>query len=156
VTTNTRETIQFAIALIAAWEAHDLSATARLLSDDFVLTGPAPVALGKQEFLTFQAIHNESFADWRFNPSVISADGASARVQFQITATHTGAFDVSRLGLPVPSVAPTGKSRAWPAEHMTVTVRDSTIARLDVQSAPGGGLIGTLEWLGVVLPESVA
>ena len=146
---NTRETLQAAIALMSAWETRDLNATARLLSDDFQLTGPAPVALGKQEYLGFQAIHNEGFADWQFNPAQVSIEGDTARCTFQITATHTGAWDVSKLGVPVPAVAATGKHRAWPVEHMTVTVEKGLVRHLDVSNEPGGGVQGTLEWLGV-------
>ena len=150
--TNNRETLQTALAAIAAWEAHDLNAAARLLADDFQLTGPAPVALGKQEYLGFQAIHNEGFADWQFNPTALQADGDTARMTFQITATHTGAYDVSKLGVPIPPIAATGKHRAWPVEHMTMTVRNGRITHLEVSNKPGGGVVGTLEWLGVRVP----
>jgi len=88
---NTRETLQVTTALIAAWETRDLNAAARLLAEDFQLTGPAPVTLGKQEYLGFQAIHNEAFADWKFNPSQATIEGDTARMTFQITATHTDA-----------------------------------------------------------------
>jgi hypothetical protein len=146
---NSRETLQVTAALMAAWETRDLNATARLLANDFKLTGPAPAALGQQEYLGFQAIHNEAFADWQFNPTQVTLDGGTARVTFQITATHTGAFDVSKLGVPIPAVAATGLSRAWPVEHMTITVEKGLIRQLEVNNEPGGGVSGTLEWLGV-------
>jgi ketosteroid isomerase-like protein len=153
---NSRETLQIATALMAAWENRDLNATARLLGDSFQLTGPAPAALGKQEYLGFQAIHNEGFADWQFNPKEVRVDGDTAYVTFQITATHTGAWDVSKLGLPVPAVAATGKHRAWPVEHMTVQTANGVIQRLEVSNEPEGGVAGTLAWLGVRLPEGMA
>jgi hypothetical protein len=128
---------------------HKLSTAARLLGEGFQLTGPAPQALGPQEYLGFQAIHNEAFADWQFNPTSITLQGDTARLTIQITATHTGAFDVAKLGVPIPAVAPTGLSRAWPVEHTTVTVKDGKVTRLDIQNEPGGGVPGTLAWLGV-------
>jgi hypothetical protein len=147
--TNNRETLQMALALMGAWEARDLNAAARLLADDFQVTGPAPVALGKQEYLGFQAIHNEGFADWQFNPTELTVDGNTARATFQISATHTGAWDVSKLGVPVPPIAATGKHRTWPVEHMAITVENGLVRRLEVMNEPGGGVAGTLEWLGV-------
>ena len=149
---NTRETLQVAINLMAAWENRDLNAAARLLADNFSLTGPAPVALGKPEYLGFQAIHNEGFADWKFNPSLVTVEGDTARVTFQITATHTGAWDVSKLGVPIPAVAATGKYRAWPVEHMTVSVEKGQIRNLEVNNEPEGGVMGTLAWLGIHVP----
>jgi hypothetical protein len=44
--TNNRETLQTVLAVMAAWETRDLNAIARLLTDDFQVTGPAPEALG--------------------------------------------------------------------------------------------------------------
>ena len=153
---NSRETVETALALIAAWEQRDLNAAAHLLADDFVLTGPAPVPLGKQEFLGFQAIHNEAFADWQFNPRAIAVDGQSVELAYQITATHTGAYDVAKLGIPIQPVAPTGRSRAWPAERMAFTVSEGKVAKLDVPNTPGAGVAGTLEWLQVELPAAMA
>lgn len=153
---NSRETIETALALIAAWEKRDLNAAAGLLADGFELTGPAPVPLGKQEYLGFQAIHNEGFADWQFNPREIVVDGQSVRLTYQITATHTGAYDVAKLGIPIPPVAPTGRSRAWPVEQMTFTVSDGKIAGLVVPNTPGAGVAGTLEWLEVAPPAAMA
>ena len=146
---NTCETLQAAVTLMSAWETRDLNAAARLLTDDFQLTGPAAVTLGKQEYLGFQAIHNEGFADWQFNPTLVAVEGDTARVTFQISATHTGAWDVSKLGVPIPAVAATGKHRSWPVEHMTVQVERGQVRQLEVSTGPGGGVAGTLEWLGI-------
>jgi len=56
---------------------------------------------------------------------------------------------VSKLGVPIPAVAATGKYRAWPVEHMTATVEQGQIRKLEINNEPGGGGPGTLEWLGV-------
>ncbi|MFN8515871.1 MAG: nuclear transport factor 2 family protein [Chloroflexia bacterium] len=152
---NTLRNIQTLAALLTAMEDHDLSATARLLSDDFALSGAGPTPLGQDAYLGFQAVHNEAFADWRFNPATVTADGDMVTAIYQISATHTGAFDVAKLGLPIEPIAPTGKSRSWPVEQMTATVRDGKIVSLEVQTQPEGGVMGTLAWLGVSLPSPV-
>ena len=145
-------TLDTAKAVLAAFEARDLKATAALLADDFELTGPAPVALNKDQYLVFQAIHNEGFTDWRFNIKEAHAEGDKAYVSIQITATHNGVYDVSKIGVPIPPLQPTDKSRAWPVEHLTVTVKDGKVRQLYVKNEPAGGVMGTLEWLGVRVP----
>ena len=147
---------EVANALFVAWETGNVEGAAGLLADDFRLTGPAPVPLDKRAFLSFQQVHNEAFADWKFNPQEAGKEGDQVRFHIQITATHTGAYDVGKLGLPVPPVLATGKRRQWPAELFTFTVNDGRIASLHVDTQPGSGVLGTLEWLGVVLPAPSA
>ncbi len=139
-------------AALAAWENRDVGAAARLLADDFVLTGPAPEALGREAYLGFQAVHNEAFPNWKFNPQKIEENDDTVKITFQISATHTGPYDVAKLGVPIPAVVATGKSRSWPVEHMTVNVKDGKISKLYVENEPEGGVMGTLAWLGVNVP----
>jgi hypothetical protein len=136
-------------AALTAWETRDVGAAARLQADDFELTGPAPVALNREAYLGFQAIHNEGFPDWKFNPTQFEENGDTVKVTYQITATHTGPWDVSKLGVPIPAVQPTGKHRAWPVEHMEVTVKADKISKLYVENTAEGGVAGTLQWLGI-------
>lgn len=143
-------------AVLAAWEAHDHEQTQHLLADDFTLTGPAPVPLDKAAYLIFQQVHNAAFADWRFNPQLLEADGDRVQFGVQITATHTGVYDVARLGLPIPAVPATSKRRQWPQETLTFTVRQGQIAGLHVETTVEGGVAGTLTWLGVTLPAPEA
>jgi len=146
--------IQTALAPLASWEARDLGLTASILTEDFVLTGPAPEPLNKEAWLGFQAIHNAAFADWKFNVKTVEVQSDDmVKVTIQITATHTGAYDVAKLGVPVPAIAPTGKQRTWPVEYFFLTLMDGKVSRVDVHNAPDGGVIGTLAWLGVQLPE---
>lgn len=144
--------VETAQALLSAWEAHDLAKSASLLADDFVLTGPAPVPLGKEAYLTFQAVHNEAFPDWRFNQELAEATAHRVRFPIQITSTHLGSYDVSKLGIPIPPVAATGKRRQWPQEALTFTVGNGQIIALHADTTPEGGVVGALAWLGVELP----
>ena len=147
---------EVAKALIAAWEAGDVDRAASLLTDDFKLTGPAPVPLDKQAYLVFQQVHNQAFADWRFNPQVVEEQAERVKLDIQITSTHTGTYDVSKLGLPVPPIAATGKRRQWPQESLTFTVNNGRVSALHAEVKPGGGVMGALEWLGVKLPSADA
>jgi len=124
-------------AALAAWEARDLDKTASLLADNFVLTGPAPEPLSKAAFLMFQKVHNDAFADWSFNARDFQEQGQVVRSTIQITATHTGDFDVSKLGLSIPPITATGKSRQWPQETLTFTVEDDKMWPSMPKSAQG-------------------
>lgn len=146
---NATETAKTALA---TWEAHDPGKMASLLADDFILTGPVPVPLDKQAFMVFQQVHNEAFADWKFNPEVLEAQGDRVKMRIQITATHTGSLDVGKLGLPMPLIPATGKRRQWPQELFTFIVKDSRVSSLHVDTQPEGGVLGTLAWLGIDLP----
>jgi hypothetical protein len=137
---------------LAAWEAHDLGKVASLLAEDFAMTGVAPILLDKPAFLTFQQVHNAAFADWKFNPEVVEEQGDQVKLDIQITTTHTGTYDVSKLGIPVPPIPATGKRRQWPQESLTFTVKNGQVTAIQADTPPDGGLIGTLEWLDVKLP----
>jgi SnoaL-like domain len=140
--------------LLAAWEMHDLTKTVGLLADNFKLTGPAPKPLNKEAFLMFQRVHNEAFPDWKFNVSDLEAVDNEVYVTIRIRATHLGVYDVSKLGLSIPPIQPTGKSRSWPVEYLTCTVKNNKITHIEVTNGPDGGLMGTLAWLGVELPAA--
>ncbi len=149
--------IDIAKAVVNGFETRDLKKTASLLSDDFVLTGPAPVPLNKDAYLAFQSVHNEAFPDWKFNPSQWQENGDTVTVLVGITATQTGAYDVSKLGIPIPPVPATGKFTRWPVgEQMTFVVKGGKVVSAHVETKPGGGVIGTLERLGVNLPTPPA
>jgi hypothetical protein len=139
--------------MIAAWEANDLNKVASLLSDDFVLTGPAPVPLNKEAYLAFQSVHNVAFLDWKLNVSAWQENGDTVRATIGITGTQTGVFDVSKLGLPIPPVPATGKFTRWPVgEELIFTIKGDKIIAAHATTLPGGGVMGTLERLGVNVP----
>jgi len=124
------------------------------LADDFVLTGPAPVPLDKEAFLVFQQVHTDAFPDWNFNAQVLEEKGEQVRAVVQITGTHLGTYDVSKLGLPLPPVPATAKRRQWPPDYLDFTVAGDKITKLNVTVSPEGGVIGTLAWLGVKVPAA--
>lgn len=146
-------TLETTLAVMKAWEDRDLNATARLLADNFVVTGPAPEALGKDAYMGFQAVHNAAFAEWKFNVRETRVEGDKVYLTFQIHAKQTAPFDVSKLGIPLAPIPNTGKERDWPVEHMTATVKNGQMTELEIANEPGGGLIGTLEWLGAPMPH---
>jgi hypothetical protein len=142
--------------LFAAWEAHDLTKMASLLADNFKLTGAAPQPLNREAFLMFQRVHNEAFADWKFTVIELDATiGNEVDVIYYITATHTGSYDLSHLGMVMPPIQPSGKSLRWSIEHMTCTVKNGKISQLEVETTQGDWVTGIIEWLGAKPPALV-
>lgn len=141
--------------LLAAWESHNLSQTARLLTPNFKLIGLTPKPLNREEFLMFQRVYNEAFPNWKFNLSDIEVQGHEVHLTAHVRATHAGVFDASKLGIAVPRIPPTGKARSWPVEYLTCNVKSGKITRIDIETRPAGKLLGTLAWLGVELPTGL-
>lgn len=139
--------------LLAAWEAHDLTKTASLLADNVKLTGAAPQPLNREAFLMFQRVHNEAFPDWKFNVIKLEAKGNEVYVIYRIRATHAGIYDLSKLGIAIGSIRPTGKYRTWPVEYMSCTVKNGKISQIEVETAPGDWVTGIIDWLVTRPPE---
>jgi hypothetical protein len=133
--------------LLMAWEAHDLTQTANLLTDDFTLTGAAPQPLNRETFLMFQRVHNEAFPDWKFNVIELEARGHEVEVTCRINATHTGIYDLSKLDIAIGPIRPRGKSLRWPIDYMTCTVKNGRVSQIKVDTALGDWVTSIIESL---------
>jgi hypothetical protein len=133
--------------LLAAWEAHDLTQTADLLADNFTLTGAAPQLLNKETFLIFQRVHNEAFPDWKFNVIEFETRGNEVEVACRISATHTGIYDLSKLGMAIKPILPRGQSLRWPLDYMACIVKNGRVSQIKVDTAPGDWITGIIESL---------
>jgi len=137
-------------AFAAALEARDFSMAASYLAYDFVFSGPVPQPIGKQEFIAVQSAFEDAFQDWSFNSHDEVEQGDKVLSAVQITGTHT-----RDLVLPMPGMPPipaTNKRVSLPEEHLEFTFKGDKIASLTSDNAPGGGVPGILQQLGVPLP----
>jgi len=132
---------------LAAVEAGDFKKLDGMVADDMVFAGPVPEPLGKREFIGVQSAMHAAMPDWKFNPSDFKENGDVVTVYFQITGTQTGELSLPMPGLP--KLPPSGKKISLPKEQSTFTVKNGKLARLDVASTPGGGVMGILSQLGV-------
>jgi hypothetical protein len=108
-----------------AWESSDVPTMTELVADDFVLSGPTPQPLGKQEH------------------------GDSVIAKAHITCTHTGV-----LALPgMPPIPATGKKVALPEEVQTYTVKNGKLTSLSTDARPDAGIPGMLAQLGFPIPQ---
>ncbi len=146
--------LDIAQGMMKAWEDRDAAKAASLLSDSFVLTGPIPVPADKNAYLTLMRVHNIGFPNWKFNAHDWHENGDTVTVTAHITATHTGTYDVSPLGLPLPPIPATGKTPLWGDDAFTFTITGGKIVALEVRLGKNSGVMGTLAQLGVSLPPA--
>ena len=91
--------------VLKAWESNDVQTLTELVADDFVLSGPTPQPLGKQEFIGLMQILHGGMSDFAFNVSSYEEHGDDVIAKAHINATHTGV-----LALPgIPPIPATGK-----------------------------------------------
>jgi predicted ester cyclase len=144
--------VEMASKLFQAIEAADMTAAAKLLSDDFAFSGPVPQPISGREWLGLQQGLSKAFPDWRFNAANIREEGGKVRCTVQITGTHKGELDLSALGMP--KLPATGKSFKLPREEITLGVSNGTFSSLSVPPSDGGGVMGILSQLGVKAPPA--
>ena len=102
-----------------AWESNDVQTMTELVADDFVLSGPTPQPLGKQEFIGLMQILHAGTPDFAFNVSSYEEHDDAVIAKAHITATHTGV-----LALPgMPPIPATGKKVALPEESKPILLR---------------------------------
>lgn len=132
-----------------AWESNDVQMLTELVADDFVLSGPTPQPLGKQEFIGLMQIIHAGTPDFAFNVSNYEEHDDTVIAKSHITATPTGV-----LALPVmPPIPATGKKVALPEEVQTYTLKNGKLASLTTDGKPDAGIPGMLAQLGFPLPQ---
>ena len=133
---------------LKAWESNDAQTLTPLVADDFVLSGPVPQPLGKQEFLGLMHVIHVALPDFAFNISSYEEEGDRVIAKSHITGTHTGV-----LALPgLPPIPPTGKKVSLPEEVQTYTLKDGKLQALSTEARPDAGIPGLLSQLGVAVP----
>lgn len=138
---------ELAKTLMAAVDAGDMAKAGNLLTDDFQISGPFPVPMGKDQWLGIQVAMKQAFPDWRFNLTNIEDHGDSATIYYYITGTHVGALDLTPMGLGV--IPATSKPVKLPPEHADMRIVGGKVAAMEVHGAEGGGLPGLLKQIGV-------
>ncbi len=136
-------------AFSSALEAHDFAKVATYLSDDFVLSGPTPQPVGKNEFIGIQSAFMTAFPDWAFNLGSLEEHGDKVQATVQITGTHTAALVMPGM----PPIPATNKKIALPQERLEFTFKHGKIASLASDGVPGGGIPGALQQIGVQMPS---
>jgi Predicted ester cyclase len=135
---------------LAATEAGDFGKLDSLVADDFSMSGPVPMPVGKREFMGLMMAMVKAMPDWKFNANDFKENGDEVTVPLRITGTHTGELQLPMPGMP--AIPASGTKVSMPAEPSTFTVKNGKLAKLEVASTEGGGVMGILSQLGVNMP----
>ncbi len=149
--TNTTSPTQIARDFFTAVEEKRLAEAFALLSEDLVVKGPAPRALGKREYTGVHSAWAKACPDWRFNASHFEEKGDTVVATIRITATHVNPLSMPIPGLPQ-EIPGSGRKASLPEEKPAITVRDGKIVALEFVTPPGGGVPGLLTQFGIPLP----
>jgi hypothetical protein len=143
-----RETTE---AFLSKYSVLDIQGASLYITDDFTYSGPFPEPLSFEDWKQSSIPFQKSFPDWNFNAALAREEEDAIHITVHVTATHTGDFDLSGLGMGV--VPATGKAIALPETKGRLTFEGDKIANLDLDMVEGTGIPGILAQLGVSKPE---
>lgn len=141
---------EVAEAMEAAYAVGDWATVSQYLAEDFQYVMPG-TTLPKEQVIFFAQLMRNAFPDINYNLHDFSAEGNLAHARQQMSGTHTGALDLSFMGMP--AIPPTGKSVTLPEESLTYTVENGKIVRIESVPSGEGGLPAVLRQLGIALPN---
>lgn len=141
------EPIAIVRTALLAWQNDDKFTLMKHLAPDFMVYDwfPMPISIGT--FMLMGHLFKAAFPDWSMNLTDFREEGERVFVTSRLTGTHTGKLVSVLPGFP--AVPPTGRQIALPEEHVTLTLREQRIARLDVGTATNAGLILIFTQLGI-------
>ena len=143
-------------AFMEALEFKKFDKAAAYLSENFQFSGPAPLSLNKDKFISYWSALATGMPNLSYHfhdpREVIErlGEGKRVRATIQIIGTHTNDFQILLLGFP--PIPATNKSVLLPEEHWEYAVKGNTIAFIRVEQVSGGGIGGILQQLGVDIP----
>jgi hypothetical protein len=144
-------TTELVKTFITAAQSGDMEMAANCLADNFVCRNWTPEPLDKKQFLAVQSALLVALPDFSYNLSDLRRERDNAVTAFiQVTGTHTNALDLPFPGfLPIES---TGLAIALPQVHATFTFEGDKLREMNVESVPGGGIMGVLQQVGSEVP----
>jgi len=122
------------------------------VTDDFVLTGPAPKPIRFDEWAGMHRALLAGIPDFKFNIGDATEEGNIVRLTVQITGTNTGDLDLTAMGLP--KIRATNKPIKMPVEHVEIAfVNGKASKAMLLDNGPENGMGGILKQLGVKPPS---
>jgi hypothetical protein len=144
---NQREIVQ---ALLDSVQRGDFEKAKSLLSNDFQFSGPVPEPINRETWMGINQNLKKAFPNLDYHFHVDSVQGEVTKISAELKGTHSGALDLSPIGLGVTPA--TNKSFSIPREHGTVTCKGDKVTSWVVDRIDGGGLMGILTQLGIAVP----
>jgi hypothetical protein len=133
--------------LLGALARGDSASAGRLMSEDFQFSGAVLKPIGKKEYLSVHEALAAAIPDFDFHPrEVKEIDAETLRMTVGITGTHK-----QTLRMPWSHVEPapaTNKALELPREPVLVRFQGGKVAAIEVETVPGGGVMGILNRVG--------
>ena len=145
---NKRETVQ---ALMDAVQKGDLEVAESMIADEFQFSGPVSEPINKGDWLGMSAILKTAFPDLDYHFKVIGTEGDVVKATSQLSGTHTGSFDLSKMQLG--EISATNKTFVTTREKTKITVQGNKITAWTVEPTQGAGLVEILKQLDVDVPQ---
>ena len=137
-------------ALMDAVQQGDFVKAQSTLADDFQFSGPVPEPVNGPAWMGMSASLKAAFPDLNYQFKIESIDGNTAHISAELKGTHTGALDLSAMGMGV--IPATNKSFAAKHEHGESKVQDGKVKTWAMEKTEGAGLMAILGQLGVKVP----
>ena len=144
---NQREIVQ---TLLDSVQKGDFVKTKSLLADDFQFSGPIPQPINREAWLDLTASLKTAFPDLDYHFHVIGADDDVVKATAQLSGTHTGSFDLTKMQMGV--IPATKKAFSAKLEKTKITVKENKITSWAVEPTEGAGLKAILGQLGIKEP----
>ncbi len=141
---NKREIVQ---TLMDSVQKGDFENAKSMLADDFQFSGSVPQPIDKEAWLGMNASLKAAFPDLNYHFKVIGADGDVVRSTTQLSGTHSGSFDLTKINMG--TIPATNKAFSAKTEKTRVTVKENKITAWVVEPTDGAGLKAILGQLGV-------
>jgi len=147
---NPREIVQ---ALLDSVQRGDFQKARFLVSKDCRFSGPGSELIKRDAWMRINKNLKRACPNLDYHFHVDRVDGLEGnvvKISAELKGTHSGALDLSPMGLGVTPA--THKSFASPHEHYRVTIKHDKVASWVVEPIEGGGLMGILGQLGLPVP----
>jgi predicted ester cyclase len=142
--------LQAAEQVIAAFEGGNPMSAKQLMTSDFQFIDPTTgQTLSADEWLGASQIMRAAFPDLTYNFEILEEKGNQVWVRNNFEGTHTGDWDLSRMGMGV--LPATGKRVSTPFAVTVGTINaDGKVTSIEVVEAePDSGITGVMQQLGV-------
>lgn len=141
---NKREIVQ---TLMDSVQKGDFENAKSMLADDFQFSGSVPQPIDKEAWLRMSVSLKAAFPDLNYHFRVIGANGDVVRSTTQLSGTHSGSFDLTKMNMG--AIPATNKVFSSKTEKTRVTVKEDKITSWVVEPTDGAGLKAILGQLGV-------
>ena len=142
------ETVQ---TFMSALQAGDMELAARVMADDFTLTGMAPKDLNKGQFLALQSELKAAMPNFTYNFQDAYVEGNKVHATISMTGLQRHDLSLPMFGLP--RISGSGIEVVLPQTEVTYAVADEQVVSMQMEAIAGGGLAGLLQQVGSDIPR---